>query len=83
MNAVEVSLSVDQIDLLCDTVNHLSEWFSRFSSKEKKETVYASSKDDTPELDFGLWLQWAMPRFLLTLESNAARTVLDMEDVTV
>lgn len=92
MNAVEVSMDVAQVAALCFQTDQLSEWLAVFPSAA---TATASAGgppqpgDGTtagtppaPPADVGLWLQWAMPRFLLSLESSGARTLLDMEDVT-
>lgn len=87
MNAVEVSLNVNQLELLCAKTNQVCGWLASFTastgpSGDKEEPVALPVKEDVSELDLGLWLQWAMPRFVLSLESPAARTLLDMEDVT-
>ena len=76
MNAIEISLDVQQLQLLCDKFADLSSWAGSASAESPTTT---SNRTD---FDIGLWLQWAMPRFVLALETPASRTVLDMEDVT-
>jgi hypothetical protein len=76
MNAIEISLDVQQLQLLCDKFADLSNWLGVSTSNSPTITTSRSN------FEIGLWLQWAMPRFVLALETPSSRTVLDMEDVT-
>jgi hypothetical protein len=76
MNAIEISLDVQQLQLLCNKFADLSNWLGVSTSHNPTITTSQSN------FEIGLWLQWAMPRFLLSLETPFCRTVLDMEDVT-
>lgn len=76
MNAIEISLDVQQLQLLCNKFADLSNWLGVSTSNSQTTSVSQSN------FDFGLWLQWAVPRFVLALETPSSRTVLDMEDVT-
>ncbi len=77
MNAIEISLDVQQLQLLCNKFADLSSWLGSASADSTTTTTI-----NRPDFDVGLWLQWAMPRFVLALETPSSRTVLDMEDVT-
>lgn len=77
MNAIEIALDVQQLKLLCDKSADLSTWLGA-----SVDTSPATTTSNRPDFDVGLWLQWAMPRFVLSLETAVSRTVLDMEDVT-
>jgi hypothetical protein len=84
MNAVLVALNQQQLHLLCGKANHLVEWFLvRSESAVSSSSTNAHGKMNEPDLDFGIWLQWAMPRFEMSLETSNARTLLDMEDVGI
>lgn len=76
MNAIHVRMTDQQVTLVSDQAADLLLWLGSLSS--------ASSSETGPDTHFelGLWLQWAMPRFVLSLETAEARSVLDMEDVT-
>lgn len=76
MNAIEISLDVQQLQLLCNKFADLSNWLGVSTSNSPSTAVSQSN------FDFGLWLQWAMPRFVLALKTPSSRSVLDMEDVT-
>ena len=91
MNAVQVSLDASQVAALCYQVDQLSVWLARISSAlsagsdgsgPQEEPTAADLANNPWPADIGLWLQWAMPRFVVTLDSSGARTILDMEDVT-
>ena len=84
MNAVLVSLNEQQLHLLCSKANHLVKWFlARSESPVSSSNSTQLTPGDEYDLDFGIWLQWAMPRFEMALESSNARTLLDMEDVRI
>ena len=90
MNAVVVSLNENQLRLLCNKTNLIADWFlassSGGSNSPTQQTISSrprSREGEDFDFDFGVWLQWAMPRFEMSLESSTVSTVVDIEDVTV
>jgi vacuolar protein sorting-associated protein 13B len=77
MNAIEISLNVQQLQLICNKFADLSNWLGVSTSDSPTKIITSRSN-----FEIGLWLQWAMPRFVLSLETQSSRTILDMEDVT-